>query len=293
MQKVTVENYFLGSITINAVKIGFFLHNTKICTQKLLISSCFFILTLWQTLRSNIPFHFNVLSSPSLEHFHGVNVLSSLSLEHFCSVNVLSSPSPANSHSVSVLSSPLPANSHSVSVLSTPRPHISAVSMCCRAPRLQIPTASVCCRAPRSNISAVSMCCRAPRLHISIVPMCGHCLRQQLQNVNHTESGRGGDCAPTRTSAQPCLHLLIILFISQVLRFHLSPLHFHSKTRNFRLYNIGVYTVWCINLATSALLMSNVGRHAGSDLTMLHETLLPASALFAFCHRRGDFCQDL
>lgn len=157
--------------------------------------------------------------------------------------------------------------------------NISTMSMCCRASRLQIPTASVCCRAPRP--------------HISIVPMCGHCLRQQLKNANHTENGRGGDCAPTRTSAQSCLHLLIILFISQVLHFHLSPLHFHSKTRNFRLYNIGVYTVWCINLATSALLISNVGRHAGSDLTMLHETLLPASALFAFCHRRGDFCQDL
>ena len=174
-----------------------------------------------------------------------------------------------------------------------PRPNISAVSMCCRDLCSNISAVSMCCRAPRLQIPTASVCCRAPRPHISIVPMCGHCLRQQLKNANHTENGRGGDCAPTRTSAQSCLHLLIILFISQVLRFHLSPLHFHSKTRNFRLYNIGVYTVWCINLATSALLMSNVGRHAGSDLTMLHETLLPVSALFAFCHRQGDFCQDL
>jgi len=35
--------------------------------------------------------------------------------------------------------------------------------------------------------------------------------------------------------------------------------------------------------------MSNVGRHADAKLTMLHEMLLSAPALFAFYHRRGDF----
>ena len=39
--------------------------------------------------------------------------------------------------------------------------------------------------------------------------------------------------------------------------------------------------------------MSNVGRHADAKLIMLHETLLPAPAIFAFCHRRGDFRNGL
>ena len=39
--------------------------------------------------------------------------------------------------------------------------------------------------------------------------------------------------------------------------------------------------------------MSNVGRYADAKLIMLHETLLPAPAIFAFCHRRGDFRNGL